>query len=125
VHHYSANSPRASNKAFVEAFKKEFGKDQEPGFMAVGAWDAMDAIFYTIREQNGKVEADRTMELLKKFKSTTSPRGPFSIDPETRDAVNPEYLREVRKVNGQLANVEIETLSTAMKDPLKEFDKKK
>jgi branched-chain amino acid transport system substrate-binding protein len=125
VHHYSANSSRPSNKAFVEAFKKEYGKDAEPGFMAVGAWDAMDAIFYTIREQNGKIDADRTMDLLKKFKSTSSPRGPFSIDPETRDAINPEYLREVRKVNGKLANVEIETLSTALKDPLKEFDKKK
>jgi len=39
--------------------------------------------------------------------------------------INPEYLREVRKVGGQLANVEIETLSTGIKDPLKEFDKKK
>jgi branched-chain amino acid transport system substrate-binding protein len=125
VHHYSANSTRASNRAFVAAYKKEFGENLEPGFMAVGAWDAMEAIFYTIREQNGKVDPDKTMELLKKYKSTTSPRGEFSIDPETRDVINPEYLREVRKVNGKLANVEIETLSTGIKDPMKEFDKKK
>jgi branched-chain amino acid transport system substrate-binding protein len=85
----------------------------------------MEAIFYTIREQNGKIDPDKTMELLKKYKSTTSPRGEFSIDPETRDVINPEYLREVRKVNGKLANVEIETLSTGIKDPMKEFDKKK
>ena len=39
--------------------------------------------------------------------------------------INPEYLREVRKVNGKLANVEIETITTAIKDPLKEFEKKK
>jgi branched-chain amino acid transport system substrate-binding protein len=125
VHHYSANSTRASNRAFVAAYKKEFGENLEPGFMAVGAWDAMEAIFYTIREQNGKVDPDKTMELLKKYKSTTSPRGEFSIDPETRDVINPEYLREVLKVNGKLANVEIETLSTGIKDPMKEFDKKK
>jgi len=31
----------------------------------------------------------------------------------------------VRKVDGHLANVEIETISTGIKDPLKEFDKKK
>jgi len=31
----------------------------------------------------------------------------------------------VRKVNGQLANVEIETLSQAEKDPWKELQKKK
>jgi branched-chain amino acid transport system substrate-binding protein len=125
VHHYSANSNRASNRAFVAAYKKEFGENLEPGFMTVGAWDAMEAIFYTIREQNGKIDPDKTMELLKKYKSTTSPRGEFSIDPETRDVINPEYLREVRKVNGKLANVEIETLSTGIKDPMKEFDKKK
>jgi hypothetical protein len=34
-------------------------------------------------------------------------------------------LREVRKINGKLANVEIETISTGIKDPMKEFDKKK
>jgi hypothetical protein len=31
----------------------------------------------------------------------------------------------VRKVGGQLANVEIETISTAVKDPWKELQKKK
>ena len=125
AHHYSANSDRPANKAFVAAYKKEFGANLWPGFMVVSAYDAMDAIFYAIREQGGKVTADKTMELLKNYKSTTSPRGPFAIDPETRDIINPEYLREVRKVDGHLANVEIETLSPAIKDPLKEFDKKK
>ena len=42
-----------------------------------------------------------------------------------RDIVQPEYLREVRKVNGQLMNVELETLGTAVKDPWKELQKKK
>jgi len=125
VHHYSANSDRPANKAFVAAYKKEYGEALWPGFMVVGAWDAMDAIFYAIREQNGKVNADKTMELLKKWKNPNSPRGLVMLDPETRDVLNPEYLREVRKVDGHLANVEIETISTGIKDPLKEFDKKK
>ena len=47
------------------------------------------------------------------------------MDPETRDIIQPEYLREVRKVNGQLANVELEMLSPAVKDPWKELQKKK
>jgi hypothetical protein len=34
-------------------------------------------------------------------------------------------LREVRKVGGKLANVEIETISTGIKDPMKVADKKK
>lgn len=125
VHHYSAASERPANKAFVAAYRKEFGENLTPGFMAVAAWDGMDAIFSAIREQGGKVDPDKTMALLKQWKSTTSPRGSIAIDPDTRDIVNPEYLREVRKVGGKLANVEIEVVSPAIKDPLKEFDKKK
>ncbi len=124
-HHYSAAAERSANKAFVAAYKKEFGENLWPGFMVVGAWDAMDMIFTAIREQNGKIDPDKTMEIFKKYKTANSPRGNFAIDPETRDAINPEYLREVRKVDGHLANVEIETLTPAIKDPLKEFDKKK
>ena len=125
VHHYSANAERPANKAFVAAYKKEYGENLNPSFMAVGAWDAMDAIFHAIREQGGKVDPDKTMEALKKWRNPNSPRGMVSIDPETRDVINPEYLREVRKVGGKLANVELETLSTGLKDPMKEADKKK
>jgi len=98
VHHYSAHSDRPANKAFVAAYKKEFGENLNPSFMAVGAWDAMDAIFHAIREQGGKVDPDKTMEALKKWRNPNSPRGMVSIDPETRDVINPEYLREVRSL---------------------------
>jgi len=125
AHHYSAAADRPANKAFVAAYKKEYGEKLFPGFMAVGAWDAMDAIFYAIREQKGNVDPDRTMELLKRYRNPNSPRGPISIDPETRDIIQNEYLREVRKVGGLLANVEIETIATALKDPWKEFNRKK
>ena len=125
VHHYSANAERPANKAFVAAYKKEYGENLNPSFIAVGAWDGMDAIFHAIREQGGKVDPDKTMEALKKWRNPNSPRGMVSIDPETRDVINPEYLREVRKVGGRLANVELETISTGLKDPMKEADKKK
>ena len=125
AHHYSAAADRPANKAFVAAYKKEYGEKLFPGFMAVGAWDAMDSIFHVIREQKGKIDPDRTMELLKRFTSANSPRGPISIDPDTRDIVQNIYLREVRRTGGQLANVELETIATALKDPWKEFNKKK
>ena len=46
-----------------------------------------------------------------------SPRGPMSIDPETRDVVHNEYIRKVEKVNGEMYNVEFATIE-AVKDPL-------
>jgi branched-chain amino acid transport system substrate-binding protein len=40
-----------------------------------------------------------------------SPRGPISIDPESRDIVQNMYIREVRKVNGKLVNEPIGVLN--------------
>jgi branched-chain amino acid transport system substrate-binding protein len=125
VHHYSAAADRPANKAFVAAYKKEYGQGLNPGFMAVGAWDAMDLIFNVVSAQSGKLDPSKTMDLIKRYKNPNSPRGPIAIDPETRDIIQNEYLREVRKVGGQLANVEIETVATQLKDPWKEFNKNK
>ena len=121
--HYSAAGDRPANKAFVEAYKKEYGASAWPNFISVGAWDAMQAIFDAVRAQGGKIDADKTMALLKGWKNPNSPRGPISIDPATRDIVQNEYIREVRRVGGNLANIELETL-TAVKDPWKEINKK-
>jgi branched-chain amino acid transport system substrate-binding protein len=123
--HYSAAAERPANKAFVAAWKKEYGANEVPNFLSVGSWDGTALIFEMIKRQKGKLDPDRSMEIAKGWQNPNSPRGPISIDPETRDIIQPEYLREVRKVGGQLANVEIETISTAVKDPWKELQKKK
>jgi branched-chain amino acid transport system substrate-binding protein len=123
VFHWSAAGDRPANKAFVEAWKKEYGAQETPNFLSVGSWDGIAMIFEAIKQQKGKLDPDKTMEIFKNWKNPDSPRGPISIDPETRDIVQPEYLREVRKVGGQLANVELETLGTAVKDPWKELQK--
>jgi branched-chain amino acid transport system substrate-binding protein len=124
VFHYSAAADRPANKRFVDAWKKEYGASSTPNFVAAAAWDGMDAIFYVVKAQKGRIDSERTMELLKQYKNPNSPRGPISIDPETRDIVQNEYLREVRRVDGQLANVELETVARAVKDPWKEMNRK-
>ena len=47
--------------------------------------------------------------------SWESPRGPISIDPQTRDIIQNIYIRKVEKKNGQLYNVEFQTFE-AVKD---------
>ena len=47
-----------------------------------------------------------------------SPRGPISIDPDTRDIVQNIYVRKVERIAGELYNVEFATYE-AVKDPLK------
>jgi branched-chain amino acid transport system substrate-binding protein len=123
VFHWSAAGNRPANKAFVEAWKKEYGANETPNFLSVGSWDGTALIFDIIKRQKGKIDPDKSMEIAKGWKNPNSPRGPISIDPETRDIIQPEYLREVRKVGGGLANVELETLSPAVKDPWKELQK--
>jgi branched-chain amino acid transport system substrate-binding protein len=95
VHHYSAAANRPANKAFVDAWKKEYGANSTPNFVAVGAWDGAAIIVDAIKALKGKMDPDKTMEFFKHWKNPNSPRGPISIDPETRDIIQPEYLRVV------------------------------
>ena len=53
-----------------------------------------------------------------------SPRGPMSIDPETRDVVQTIYIRRVQKVGGELMNVPFDRINE-VKDPDGERRKKK
>jgi len=125
VHHYSAAGERPANKSFVAAYKKEFGANLFPGFMVVGAYDGMQMIFDAIRAEKGKMNPEKTMDFIKHYKNPNSPRGPIAIDPDTREIVQNEYLREVKKVGGHLANVELETIVKMEKDPWKTFNPKK
>ena len=117
MHHYSAAGDRPANKAFVAAYKAEFGAKEEPSFLAADSYDGMAAIYDVVIAQKGVIDPDKTMELLKGWKYD-SPRGPIMIDPETRDIVQNEYLRRVDKVNGKNQNTEIETIPM-VKDPWK------
>ena len=47
-----------------------------------------------------------------------SPRGPITIDPQTRDIVQTVYIRRVEKVDGKLVNVEIAKIPN-VKDPVR------
>ena len=122
--HYSAAGERPANKTFVAEWQKAYGPKSWPNFISVGAWDAMQAIFDAVNNQKGKMNGEKTMAFLKTWKNANSPRGPISIDPQTRDIIQNEYIREVRRVGGNLANVELETIK-AVKDPWKEINDKR
>jgi branched-chain amino acid transport system substrate-binding protein len=51
-----------------------------------------------------------------------SPRGPISIDPDTRDIIQDVYIRRVERIDGELYNVEFEKYA-AVKDPVKAAEK--
>ncbi|WP_099865510.1 ABC transporter substrate-binding protein [Pararhizobium haloflavum] len=115
-HFYSAAHDSPENEAFVSAFK-EANDGMRPNFMAIGGYDGMQALYAALEKTEGDTSGDALMEALKGL-SWTSPRGPVSIDPETRDIVQNIYMREVKSVDGELYNVEFETYE-AVKDPVK------
>jgi branched-chain amino acid transport system substrate-binding protein len=112
AHLYSAAHPSAMNKEFVAAYKKAF--NNRPGFMAVGGYDGIHLIYEALKKTGGKTDGDALVEAMKGMK-WESPRGPISIDPETRDIVQNIYIRKVEKVDGELYNVEFATFE-AVKD---------
>ncbi len=48
--------------------------------------------------------------------SWMSPRGKMTIDPQTRDIVQDVYIREVKRVNGHLFNVEFDRIPSVPPD---------
>jgi branched-chain amino acid transport system substrate-binding protein len=116
THHYSAAHDSPENKAFVAAFEKANG-GLRPNFMAVGAYDGMALVYQALEKTKGAADGDALLAAMKGA-SWMSPRGPVSIDPQTRDIVQTIYVRKVEKVDGQLYNVEFAS-TPAVKDPYK------
>src|SRR6266550_8385605 len=116
AHLYSAAHPSDINKAFVAAFKKA-NAGMRPNFMAVGGYDGMHLIYAALKKTNGATEGDALVGAMKGM-AWESPRGPISIDPETRDIVQNIYVRKVEKVGSELYNIEFATFE-AVKDPAK------
>jgi branched-chain amino acid transport system substrate-binding protein len=113
--HYSAAHDSPENKAFVEAFKKA-NNGMRPNFMAVGGYDGMHLIYEGLKKTNG-AGGQALIDAMKGM-SWTSPRGPVSIDPQTRDIVQTVYVRKVERKDGELYNVEFATIPN-VKDPVK------
>jgi branched-chain amino acid transport system substrate-binding protein len=116
THHYSAAHDSPENKAFIEAFEKA-NNGMRPNFMAVAAYDGMSLVYHALDMTRGEANGDALLAAMKKM-SWMSPRGPVSIDPETRDIVQNIYVRKVERQNGALYNIEFETIPD-VKDPYK------
>jgi branched-chain amino acid transport system substrate-binding protein len=111
---YSEVHDSPENKAYVQAYYKAYPKDR-PNYMSVSGFDGMQLIAKVLEKNGGDSNADKFMATAKGM-AWTSPRGPISIDPQTRDIVQTVYVRKVEKVSGKLQNVELESHPN-QKDP--------
>jgi branched-chain amino acid transport system substrate-binding protein len=119
--HYDYKLDNALNKRFVKDFNDMHGRN--PDFFSIGGYDGMHAIYETLKKTGGKTDGDTLIKAAKGLK-WESPRGPMSIDPETRDVVQTVYIRRVEKVGNELVNVPFDRIPN-VKDPAGERRKKK
>src|SRR5947209_10827844 len=111
--HYDYTMDNALNKAFVKEFNAMHGRN--PDFFSIGAYDGMHAIYETLKKTKGNTDGEAMIKAAKGLK-WESPRGPMSIDPETRDVVQDVYIRRVQKVGNDYVNVPFDKIP-AVKDP--------
>ncbi|KAA0582213.1 ABC transporter substrate-binding protein [Azospirillum sp. B21] len=104
---YSRAHDSAKNKAFVAKHKEMFGSTDTVTFTSVGAYDGVHVIYQMIKNGGGKIDGAKAVESVKGM-SWESPRGPLTIDPDSRHVTQTIYLRTVEKVDGKLENVEKE-----------------
>ena len=82
----------------------------------------MHLIAEVLKKTGGKTDAEALIAAAKGMK-WDSPRGPISIDPETRDIIQNVYIRQVQKVGTENKNVQIDVIPN-VKDPVKAAMKK-
>jgi branched-chain amino acid transport system substrate-binding protein len=110
---YKGASPR--NAEFVKVFNEMHKRN--PDFFSIGGYDGMHAIYETLKKTGGKTDGESMINAAKGL-AWESPRGPMSIDPESRDVVQTVYIRRVQKVGGELVNVPFDKIEN-VKDPTK------
>lgn len=113
--HYDYNHKSPMNAAFVAAYNKAFARN--PDIFSIGGYDGMHLIYAALAKTGGKTDAQALTDAAKGM-AWESPRGPISIDPETRDVVQTVYIRRVEKIDGSLVNVEFDQVAN-VKDPVK------
>lgn len=111
---YSEAHDSTENKAYVAAYYAAYPKDR-PNYMSVSGYDGMHLIAKVLEKTEGDASGDKFLEAAKGL-AWTSPRGPISIDPATRDIVQTIYIRKVERVGSKLQNVEFDKVAN-FRDP--------
>ena len=99
----------------MKAYNAEYKRN--PDIFSIGGYDGMHLIYEALKKTGGKTDGEALIAAAKGM-AWESPRGPISIDPETRDIIQTVYIRRVEKVGGKIVNVEFDKIEN-VKDPVK------
>jgi branched-chain amino acid transport system substrate-binding protein len=113
--HYDYKGKAPENAEFVKVFNEMHKRN--PDFFSIGGYDGMHVIYEALKKDGGKTDGESLVNAAKGMK-WNSPRGPMSIDPQTRDVVQTVYIRKVEKVGNELVNEPFDR-NENVKDPAK------
>jgi branched-chain amino acid transport system substrate-binding protein len=116
VWNYNYELKTPESQAFTLAYNKAFGRN--PDYLSVGGYDGMKLIYEALKKAGGKTDGPSLIAAAKGL-AWESPRGPVSIDPETRDIIENVYVMKVEKVDGKLTNVLLDTIPNVKNPPAK------
>jgi branched-chain amino acid transport system substrate-binding protein len=118
--HFDYAGTSKLNQDFTKAYHAEYKRN--PDFFSIGGYDGMHVIYEALKKTKSNTDAAALIAAAKGLK-WESPRGPMSIDPETRDVVQTIYIRRVEKRGNELINVVFDKIEN-VKDPVKAAMKK-
>ncbi|MDB5531798.1 MAG: transporter substrate-binding protein [Hyphomicrobiales bacterium] len=106
-YNYSAAHDSPENKTFVTEFKKA-NDNVRPNLIGLGGYDGIHAIYAALEKTKGDTDGPKLLEAFKGL-TWTSPRGPITIDPQTREPIQNIYIRRVERKDGELYHIEFAT----------------
>jgi len=95
------------NKAFVAYYKKKF--DAYPTGSDYCAYSSAMVIYEAVKRLSGKTSDQLALAKAMQAVKLVSPRGPFRFDPATNNVIENIYIREAKKVGGEINNYVVYT----------------
>uniref|UniRef100_A0A7C5VIE4 Twin-arginine translocation signal domain-containing protein n=1 Tax=Thermus caliditerrae TaxID=1330700 RepID=A0A7C5VIE4_9DEIN len=112
--HWAVRLALPENQRFVQAFRKRFGRT--PSVYAMQGYDTARVIVEAVNALQGDLaNKDKLVEALEGVRFR-GPRGLFEFDPKTHQVIQNIYVRQVRNVGSELANVVVADLGR-VRDP--------
>ena len=107
--HYSAALDTPANRKFVAAYRARYNR--VPSYYSESMYTGAKWLVTAAEVVHGNVEDSAAfVDALRNVKLTDAPRGPVELD-DYGNPIENVYIRRVERVNGQLQNTVIETVS--------------
>ena len=112
--HYTDTLDNPENKKFVADYRAKF--NEYPSVYSEYGYTCARAITELLKGTDGNTQDKEKLRQGMLGLKFNAPRGPFSMDANSHNVINPMYVREVADVDGRMANKVLATVKD-LRDP--------